>query len=513
MVTISPDISSAEPVCCLEIITVVDQEKGKTVHQRLEQLNELYGKMSKSMDEKCIGKINYLKSNYYRILGNYDSAEMLIAQAKEIFTALNDSTSTAEAINLEGTIKMATSDYEKALVLFIDALNYGENNRDSLWTAVVYINIGNIYLSRKNYEKALTYFLSTLRIYEKTDKVLMKIKILNNLGSTYEKLKRNKDARIHFDRALAYARQEKDSFSISFISQNIGHMLVQEGDFSQAKIYFETALPLAKTHNDTYGVAYSLLGLGMGYHGLKEYGLAKSKLDSAIQLASEISANDLLQDAYKHLYKIDSISGSFAIAFSNYQKFKALQDSAIWVVKNKDSEDMLDRFEARQRLKDNEILQAKNNLQEEKLTKQSYVIAFVIIILLIMAVSFHHTRKINILLIKNAQTVELQKCKLEQQARELLMGNKVTQEINANLEKIVESRTLKINQQNTALRNYEFENSHSIRGPLARILGLVSLFEVHNLTDEQKLLISSIENSAKELDDIIKNMSKILGKA
>ncbi|MEL7004984.1 MAG: tetratricopeptide repeat protein [Bacteroidota bacterium] len=497
----------------MEKISAINNEKNQTIPEKLQMLENLAKDDSPSMEDVCIGKILYLKSNYFRILGKYDSAQLFISQAKSIFNDLNDSVAISETINLEGTIKMAKGDYEDALFLFMTALEFGKSNHDPLWTAVTKINIGNIYFRRENYQKALSYFLKTLDIYQNTEKIFMKIKVLNNVGSCYEKLGEWEQAEGYFNQALSYAKETKDGFSIAFISQNIGHLLVQKKDFEVAKVYFEEALPLSEANNDTYGVAYCLLGIGMGHHGLNEFESARVKLDSAIQMASGIAANDLLESAYKHLYKIDSSSNRYADALIHYQKYKALQDSAIWTIKNKHVEEMLVKYETEQKLKDNEILLAKNSLQDERLTKQSFIIALIIIILLIMAISFHHTRKVNRLLIKNAQTVELQKCKLEQQAKELQMGNKVTQEINANLEKIVESRTLKINQQNTALRNYEFENSHSIRGPLARILGLVSLFNIDNLTDEQKVLIGSIDNSAKELDDIIKNMSKILGKA
>ena len=181
-------------------------------------------------------------------------------------------------------------------------------------------------------------------------------------------------------------------------------------------------------------------------------------------------------------------------------------------IQTANTEEILVKYESKQREKDNEILQAQNSLQTEKLNKQSYIIVFVIIILGIMTVSIHHTRKVNRLLIRNAKTVQMQKSKLEQQATELQVSNKVTQEINANLEKIVESRTLKIHQQNTVLRNYEFENSHRVRGPLARILGLISIFETESLTDEQQLLMKRMCESATELDEIIRDMSKILSK-
>lgn len=507
------DQASDEPVCCIEIMSGIENLKGISIPKKLMRLDKKFPTPEKLDDPKCIGKFYYIKGNYYRILGNYDSATAMAKRAHEVFNVLNDSTSIAESLNLEGAINLATTNYEKALKLFMEALEYGESNQSPFWTAVVQINIGNIYLAREDYDKALEYFQRTYEIYKDSDQELMKIRVLNNLGTTHKKLGNIAEAEQNFNDALLFAKSVGDDFMISFISQNIGHLLVSKREYKEARKYFRSALPLAESENDTYGVAYCLLGLGMGHYGQNQYILAREKIDSTILVAQEITANDLLKDAYEYQYKIDSITGKFSHALASYQKFKALQDSAIWILKNKHTEEMLVKYEAKQRQKDNEILQAQNSLKDAKLTKQSYVMFFVIIILLIMAISFYHTRKVNRLLVRNAATVEIQKNKLEQQAKELHANNKVTQEINTNLEKIVESRTLKITQQNTALRNYEFENSHSVRGPLARILGLISLMEVETLTEDQKLLMARIDDSANELDEIIKNMSKILGKA
>lgn len=77
------------------------------------------------------------------------------------------------------------------------------------------------------------------------------------------------------------------------------------------------------------------------------------------------------------------------------------------------------------------------------------------------------------------------------------------------LENLVQERTNKITNQNQKLIDYAFRNAHNIRGPLARILGLVNLITIEN-KDTNTEYVSRLSESAKELDISIRDTSKRL---
>ncbi|MEO1049805.1 MAG: hypothetical protein AAFX87_04250 [Bacteroidota bacterium] len=83
-------------------------------------------------------------------------------------------------------------------------------------------------------------------------------------------------------------------------------------------------------------------------------------------------------------------------------------------------------------------------------------------------------------------------------------------QINQNLEKIVEERTEKLQSQNQRLIEYSFLNAHKIRGPLARIMGLVYLTKSQVSEDEKLFILDKIDYSAKELDDVVKEINQTL---
>jgi len=100
---------------------------------------------------------------------------------------------------------------------------------------------------------------------------------------------------------------------------------------------------------------------------------------------------------------------------------------------------------------------------------------------------------INELVEKNARIAE-QNEKLREHQEEL-------RSINQNLEGLVNERTAKIKTKNEQITKYAFTNSHRVRGPLARILGLLALSKLNNHED-YKFLFEKIHKEAKDMDAI-----------
>lgn len=85
------------------------------------------------------------------------------------------------------------------------------------------------------------------------------------------------------------------------------------------------------------------------------------------------------------------------------------------------------------------------------------------------------------------------------------------EELNSKLERLVSIRTEQIVKKNQQLLDYAFYNSHKVRGPLARVLGLVYLLRLQPMMDEKsKELVDRLGNSTFELDEMIKEISKVL---
>ncbi len=90
---------------------------------------------------------------------------------------------------------------------------------------------------------------------------------------------------------------------------------------------------------------------------------------------------------------------------------------------------------------------------------------------------------------------------------ELHQANEELTSMNDGLDLKVKDRTKELEERNYQLTEYAFINSHLLRAPLARILGLTDLIRLESTDPKTKELMDKMFNSCEELDEIIKLMS------
>lgn len=96
------------------------------------------------------------------------------------------------------------------------------------------------------------------------------------------------------------------------------------------------------------------------------------------------------------------------------------------------------------------------------------------------------------------------------QHEELLQSHESVNELNKNLERLVMERTAKVQAQNEMLLKYTYTNAHHLRGPVARLLGLISIHKLESNPD-YTFFFSKMEDQAKEIDDVVKQINSELG--
>jgi signal transduction histidine kinase len=95
---------------------------------------------------------------------------------------------------------------------------------------------------------------------------------------------------------------------------------------------------------------------------------------------------------------------------------------------------------------------------------------------------------------------------IEAQNEELLQIQNNLNALNRDLEKIVNERTAKIQLQNEILIKYSYTNAHHLRGPVARLLGLASIYKLEPDTNPA-FYIEKMVDQALEIDSVIKQIN------
>lgn len=100
------------------------------------------------------------------------------------------------------------------------------------------------------------------------------------------------------------------------------------------------------------------------------------------------------------------------------------------------------------------------------------------------------------------EEIQAQNEELKQQSEEIYSTNE-------NLEKIVQERTIQLREQNKKLSEYAFINSHELRAPICRMLGLLNLLPITDKTEHPNIF-NLITNTGIELDQISKEINLML---
>lgn len=147
--------------------------------------------------------------------------------------------------------------------------------------------------------------------------------------------------------------------------------------------------------------------------------------------------------------------------------------------------------------------------------------------------AFHENEKLVSFLREANQKLEFQKNEMATQNKEftaqsekLIRANTLIENQKESLLKIQSGLQTELSARNKELTNtneelvkynhelqqFSFTISHNLRGPLARLLGLTNLMEkdLAELTGPQLELVKLVTQSAKELDEVIRDLSKII---
>jgi signal transduction histidine kinase len=98
---------------------------------------------------------------------------------------------------------------------------------------------------------------------------------------------------------------------------------------------------------------------------------------------------------------------------------------------------------------------------------------------------------------------------IEAQHEELIQSHESLNELNRNLEKMVMERTQKVHDQNQMLLKYTYTNAHHLRGPVARLLGLINIHKLDPNPD-YNFFMAKMEDQANEIDNVVKKINEEL---
>ena len=182
-----------------------------------------------------------------------------------------------------------TADYDQALVLFKDCLDYGKEFNDENAVALAMYNIGNIYLYKYQFEGATDNYKKALKIVRIRNDKYTESKLLRNIGSVHYLQNNFKKAENYYNESRLISAIIDDKLGEGESLYNLASIFLETMKFKAAMTSFTELNEIFKSTNNKSQVGFALIGISYSYMGMGEIDLAIDYASASLLSAREIS--------------------------------------------------------------------------------------------------------------------------------------------------------------------------------------------------------------------------------
>lgn len=413
----------------------------------------------------------YAASVLYRYSPHYVEPFRLLEQFISGYHIKGDPLSLAKAYNIKGEIFRTLENYPEAIKNYNIASKYAYHNGQLLYPSPL-INIGTVYMATKNYDSALLFY----------DKVSVE----------YYKYKTSTHAYLANRKAQVYLLQKEYQQAIALANRSL-------------KLYDSIS------YGD--GIVLANSNLTSIYYNMRQYDNCTRQGERTYNAAFKDNYfPHEVQEAMRLTALAYHAKNNFAKAYQfqqfyieNYQKFFGQKVN-------------LDLFNEQMRLNNENqqmerafLLEKQKQTEELVLSHRMFNIIFIAALAISVAGALILFRKNKTIEKLNRELLNHEK-EILAQAEELKATNEEIEAINSNLERLVAERSERLLDQNQKLTDYAYFNAHKVRGPLARILGLINVFEKELAQHTLHEYSTMLKQAGQELDKSINEINRILEK-
>ncbi|MGY0034636.1 sensor histidine kinase [Pedobacter sp. NJ-S-72] len=158
------------------------------------------------------------------------------------------------------------------------------------------------------------------------------------------------------------------------------------------------------------------------YIQIKAYKKAEFYLKQVIPLQKGAFSLSKIRNTYLYLYKTDSARNNLISAIDNYKIYKTMNDSLMSASRNKNIQELLIEYQAKQKDQENELLRKESKLQKTELRRATLFTRFTIGGLIALSLSFimglfyynfRNRKKASLLLLAHQQEITMKNDSLQ----------------------------------------------------------------------------------------------------
>lgn len=427
--------------------------------------------------------LNYL-GVVHRNKGEYNYALDLYKQALEWALKTDNKIQIAYSYNNIGGIYTLTNSYPEAIESIEKAKKLFEETGKTEGIGYASVNLGNLYRHLKSFEESMFYF-------DEAEKI--KIALNDTIGLTVVKqlkadiLKeqgKSKEAEILLRELKTEYQHNKDIKGQAIVTNELGKIEMERGNNSTALRLFLEAEKINKSIQNKQGLAYNYINLGLTYLNVNKFQTAFKKIQEGYQLGSALGDKRTLlmsQQAFVQLYEKQQ---NWKAAHKAQKDYLEIYSELYNFNQSEQINSIRDKYENEKRFIEQKLLEESNDkLQQEfAFTKTKYnylkiggIITFLFLLVLAL-LFFSYQKKVN----ESKNNAAL----LSQQNAELQEANKTKEQFLSII-------------------------GHDLKNPFNSVLGLSNLIidQWKSLDEEERFQITNeINSSSHSIYELLDNL-------
>lgn len=387
-------------------------------------------------NDKYIAKFSQLLAEKKELWGDLITAKKYYEKALAIYSTWDSLRIIGNLKNNLGRVYEKLSNYEKAIVFYLESMKIREKLKDKKGIASSLNSLGLIYFFQENYLMALKHFNQSLTIVSELNNEFGMATIYNNLGMLYSKRNMYDSALFHYNQSLKLDEKNSNLYGISTVYLNIANVLSKKQDTINAEKFYLKSLKIKEQLNDKVGKISIYNSLAVLYQSKKKLPKAIEYATKANSIANELSniegqihSNMILSEIYDNL-------GNYKEAYNHYTWYIRFRDSAHKVENIRYINQLQEQYQAEKREQQIQLANSQIKANELKLKQQSTLLYGAIVVILLIAIlvvvilqSYREKKRANELLSAQNEEITYQKNIIEDKNKDILSSITYAQRI------------------------------------------------------------------------------------